>query len=176
LELDTHADTSCVGANCHVISYTEHECKGSPFHPKYKPIVNVPIIQEGAAYDDPITGQTYILVINQALYLGDELPGTLINSNQMRMNGLIVDDPPKHLSPNPETAHSVFIPDYNFRIPLVMQGVISGIPICKPSEVELETCPWIPLTSDELWDPQTTVLAEREKAYEDGTWTQNTVP
>ncbi len=73
LELDTHADTSCIGANCYVISYTEHVCEVSPFHPKDKPITNVPIVQAGAAYDDPIMGQTYILVINQALYLGDEI-------------------------------------------------------------------------------------------------------
>jgi hypothetical protein len=83
---------------------------------------------------------------------------------------------PKHLSPNPETAHSVFIPECNLCIPLVMQGVISGIPIRKPSEYELENCPWVSLTSDEVWSPQTQILAEREKAYENGTWIYDTVP
>jgi hypothetical protein len=61
----------------------------------------------------------------------------------MQMNGLIVDDTPKHLSPSPETVHSVFIPEHNLRIPLVMQGVISGIPVCKPNVQELENCPSI---------------------------------
>ncbi len=107
------------------------------------------------------------------MYLGDDLPGTLLNPNQMRMNGLIVDDTPKHLSPSPETAHSVFVPEHNLHIPLVMQGVISGIPVRKPSVHELENCTWIQLTSDELWDPQTQVLVQQEQLYESGLWRQD---
>ncbi len=66
--MDIHGDTSCVGANCHIISYTEHVCEVSPFHLKYNPITNVPIEQAGAAYDDLNSGQTYILIINQATF------------------------------------------------------------------------------------------------------------
>jgi hypothetical protein len=84
------------------------------------------------------------------------------------MNGLIVDDTPKHRSPSPETVHSVFIPEHNLCIPLVMQGVISGIPVCKPNVQELENCPWIQLTSDEMWDPQTQILAQQEEFHENG--------
>jgi hypothetical protein len=62
---------------------------------------NIPIVQAGTAYDDPNTGETIILIINQGLYFGDSLPVTLLNPNQMRMNGLEVDDVPKHFVKDP---------------------------------------------------------------------------
>jgi hypothetical protein len=58
---------------------------------------DIPIVQAGTAYDDPNTGETVILIINQGLYFGDSLPVTLLNPNQMRFNGIEVDDVPKHL-------------------------------------------------------------------------------
>jgi hypothetical protein len=56
---------------------------------------DIPILQAGTAYDDPYTEETFILVINQGLYFGDNLPNSLINPNQMRANVLEVDDVPK---------------------------------------------------------------------------------
>jgi hypothetical protein len=71
LELDSHADTSLVGANCYVIAYTDKVCEVTPYHPKYKAIQNVPTLKAGTAYVDQDIGITYILIVNQALYLGD---------------------------------------------------------------------------------------------------------
>jgi hypothetical protein len=34
IELDSHADTTCAGANCRVIAYTDKVCSISPYHPK----------------------------------------------------------------------------------------------------------------------------------------------
>jgi hypothetical protein len=91
---------------------------------------NVPIVQAGTAYDDPNTGKTYILVINQGLYLGYLLPNTLVNPNQIRSNGIVVDDCPKNLSPDPKTAtRSIYIPLHDLRIPLQMKGVLSCVPV-----------------------------------------------
>jgi hypothetical protein len=66
IELDSHADTSCVGANCRIIAYTDKVCSVTPYHPKYKTLTNVPIVQAGTAYEDRETGKTYILVPNQS--------------------------------------------------------------------------------------------------------------
>ncbi len=49
IELDSHADTTCVGANCYIIAYTDKVCPVSPYHPKYKAVENVPIVQAGTA-------------------------------------------------------------------------------------------------------------------------------
>ncbi|MFO0446847.1 MAG: hypothetical protein ACK51L_04175, partial [bacterium] len=94
----------------------------------YKAMQNVPIAQMGVAYTHPDSGITYILVLNQALYVR-ELPHTLINPNQLRSNGIVVDDCPRHLSPNPERAtHSIYIPELDLRLPLSMKGIISYLP------------------------------------------------
>jgi hypothetical protein len=153
LDVDTHANTCTVRANCRIISVSEQTCNVAPYHPKYRSIQNCPIVQAGTAYTDPDTGITYILVINQAIYIEDDLSTTLLNPNQLRSNGVIVDDCPKHLAPDPSTAtHSIYILDHNLRIPLLVKGVISYIPTHYPSATELESCQWVDLTSSEEWD------------------------
>lgn len=54
-ELDTPADTSLVGANCHVVAYTDKVCEVTPYYPKYKVIQNVPSVKAGTAYVDQDT-------------------------------------------------------------------------------------------------------------------------
>jgi hypothetical protein len=136
IKLDSHANTSVIGNNCCVISYTDNTCQVAPFHPNYESIQDIPIVQAGAAYDDPNTGETVILIINLAK------------------------DPSK-------ATHSIFIPEHDVRIPLSMRGVISCLPIRKPTVQEIESCRWVPLTSEREWDPHSDDFAENErKAHE----------
>lgn len=168
LELDSHADTCTIGANCRILAYTNKSCEVSPYHPKYKAVQNVPIVQAGTAYTHPDTGITYILVINQALYM-EGLPHTLLNPNQMRVNGIIVDDVPRHLAPDPNTAtHSIRVPQHNLSLPLQLKGIISYLPSRIPTDIELETCTWIELTSDCEWDPHSNTFVEHEQRIIDG--------
>jgi len=163
LELDSHADTCTVGSNCRIISYTAKNCHVSPYHPQYKAIENVPIVQAGVTYVHPETGLKYILIINQALYI-KELPNALINPNQLRVNGLIVDDCPRHLAPNPETAtHSIQVPNQKLHLPLQLKGILSYLPVHYPSDEELNTCPWIELTADSEWNPKCDSFQENEQ-------------
>jgi hypothetical protein len=83
LDLDSHANTSVIGANCRVIPYTDKSCQVAPYQPDYATMQDIPIVQAGTAYDDLYTGGKFILVINQGLYFGDNLPESLINPNQM---------------------------------------------------------------------------------------------
>ncbi len=80
IELDFHADTSCIGANCHIIAYTDKVCFVSSYHPKYKALENIPIIQASAAYDDQNTCKTF--------------ESELVYLHQVRLNNIIVDDVP----------------------------------------------------------------------------------
>jgi hypothetical protein len=143
------------------LSYTDKPCQVAPYHPDYETMKDIPIVQAGTAFDDPNTGETMILVINQGLYFGDSLPNSLINPNQMRMNGVEVNDVPKHLSS--KSTHSIYIPEHNLQIPLSMRGVISYIPVGKPTVKELETCRWITLTSDMEWDPHSEDFESNER-------------
>ena len=66
-ELDSHADTTVTGCNCIILNYTGKECDVSPYCDDYTPISNVPIVTAITAYQSPSTGQTFILVFNEAL-------------------------------------------------------------------------------------------------------------
>jgi hypothetical protein len=132
IELDSHADTSCVGANCRIISYTDKVFSVSPFHPKYKAMENIPIVQAGTAYEDQDTGKTYILVFIQSLYMGDALTSSLLNLNQARSNGLIVDDAPCQFG----GTHSIIITKGGLQTPLQKNKVsfpacLSDVPLSK---------------------------------------------
>lgn len=53
-----------------------------------KPIEGIPIVNGETSWDYPITGQMYILVINEALYCSTKLKHSLINPNQVRNFGI----------------------------------------------------------------------------------------
>jgi hypothetical protein len=78
---------------------------------------------------------------------------TYLNPNHMRHHGVIVDDVPRHLSPNPSTVtHSIYVPASDLRIPLQIDGVMFYNPMHYPTTHEIETCEWVELTSSEPWD------------------------
>jgi len=79
---------------------------------------------------------------------------------------LIVDDIPKHLAPGPnKVTHFIRTQDDDFRIPLLMHGVISAFHSRDPTSKELETCCWTVLTSKKEWNPNSNEFAEREEEW-----------
>jgi hypothetical protein len=89
-ELDTHADTCGVNNVAHILSYTGKVAHVSAFSPQLAVMPDIPIVKAAIAYDNAITGETYILILNQALYFGVSLPHILVNPNQFRANSIIV--------------------------------------------------------------------------------------
>ena len=69
-ELDSHADTCVVGATWKVMVYTGVVCDVYPYSDSYKPLEQVPVVEAVTAYNHP-AGEMFILVLAQALYLGD---------------------------------------------------------------------------------------------------------
>jgi hypothetical protein len=94
MELDSHADTVVLGNNCLVLNYTNRECDVAPYTDTYQAISNVPIVTGATAYTSPTTGDTFILVFHEALWMGPHLDHSLINPNQLRNYGLTVQDNP----------------------------------------------------------------------------------
>ena len=118
-------------------------------------------MEAGTAYNH-LTGETFILVLAQALYLGDKQEPSLLCPNQMRSHGIVIDDVPKHLSVNCASTHSIYIPSMDLRIPLELDGVISYINTRYPNESEVENCTHISLTSSSVWEPHSEMFAEQE--------------
>ncbi len=168
-ELDSHADTSVAGANFTVIEFTDLVCNVSPFAKSYECKKNIPIVKAVTAYDDEKTGITYILVLGQALYFGDEVETSLLCPNQMRSSGVIVDDVPVHLSHDNSSTHSIIFPDEDMSIPLKLNGCFSYIPTRTPTSDEIESCRWLTLTSDAPWDPNKIPFSDYEDAAQEAT-------
>ena len=127
----------------------------------------MPIVKAATAHDNPVSGTTYTLVIGQAIYLGNDVEHTLLCPNQLRSNGLIVDECPKHLAlkDNPST-HSVLSPDEQVGVPLRIAGTIYVFQTRTPTAEEIETCKWVALMSDEFWDPKSERFYEEEEKLE----------
>ena len=127
----------------------------------YKPR-NVEIAHGGTAYDLP-GGRTIILDIFHGFDMSTNQEPSLLNPNQMRSYGIIVDDCPIHLSKNLASSHSIFIPESDLNIPLELNGVISFLPTRKPTATELEECDHIQLTSSVDWDPHSSHFKTEEQ-------------
>jgi len=149
-ELDSHADSCGAGSNTTLLWFTDHNASVSPFIGEYKPLRDIPIATVAAAWDDPTDGSTLILVINEALYFGDWMPYSLLCPNQLRHNGLIVNDIPRAFDFN--SSHSIIIPN-KVNLPLKTRGVMSYLPTRKPTDIELSQCERFELTSVECWPP-----------------------
>ncbi len=118
-ELDSHADTCIAGPSCIVLEYTDQVVNISAYSEQLDTMENIPIVTAAATLDDPKTGITTILVIGQALYMGDKVKSMLLCPNQLRANRLVVDDIPKHLAPKDRpSSHSIYSPDVDYVIPI----------------------------------------------------------
>ena len=85
----------------------------SPYTETYDSIKSVPIAKAGTAWTSPESGTTFILVFNEGLWMGDKMEHTLVNPNQMRLFGIMVQD-------NPVCESPLYIPteDGDFVLPL----------------------------------------------------------
>ena len=73
-----------------ILVYTGRECEVSSYTDTYESIKKVPIVTGATGYTSPTTGQRSILILNEALWLGNQMQHTLINSNQLMHYGIIV--------------------------------------------------------------------------------------
>ena len=118
IELDSHADTIVLGANCVVLSHTGQTCEVMPYSDTYNAITDVPAVTGATLWTSPYDGDEYILVFNESLWMGDTLQHTLANPNQLRAYGTTVQDNPFASSP------LTFDPPNGPVIPLTTMGTI----------------------------------------------------
>ena len=100
-ELDSHADTILVGAICAILQYKEKECNISTFREDLDSINNVSIMNAEISWQSSETGQTYILVLNEALWMEDNTDHSLVNPNQLGYYVTKVQDNPMSAEPIP---------------------------------------------------------------------------
>jgi hypothetical protein len=151
-ELDTRADTICAGHNFRPISHTGMTCEVSGFHKSFDSLSNVPVAQVATAYVHPDTNETFILIVNEALYFGSTMDHSLINPNQIRAFGIALSDDPY------DKSRPFGIDHEDVFIPFSTQGSTVFFDTFVPSDQDMERCRHIVLTSDMDWDPSTVQL------------------
>ena len=92
-ELDTRADTIVAGANYRLVEDTGTTCSVSGFYGASQTIKGIRVGTVATAWTDAHS-LVHVLIIHEALYFGERLDHSLINPNQIRMNGIPVCDDP----------------------------------------------------------------------------------
>lgn len=158
-DLDSHADQSAVGTNALVVHDHDRPVNLRGYDPSGPVARSLRTVNAALAYDDPETGETVILMVNQAI-LVPSMSHNLLSTMQLRLNDVKVDLCPKFLAEQPSLhTHAIVVtnpsdPNDILRIPLTLHGVTSTFPTRKPTLAEVETCPQYDLTFDSPeWDP-----------------------
>jgi hypothetical protein len=102
------------------------------------------MIMGALAYNCFNTGETFILIVNQAIH-NPKLTHNLLSPIQMRLNDVEVNDKPKFLTDKPtECDHAICVVNHEtnekFVIPLMIRGVMLTFPTRKPTQDEYDTC------------------------------------
>ena len=170
VELDSHADTCVIGMNAMIIHDHRRRVSVTGYDPKagsnlYR------IVSAALAYDDPHSGETSILIINQAIEI-PHLNNHLLCIFQCRMRWATINDVPKFQAPKPSVhTHAIRVNNeddsHTLLIPLSLKGVTSYFNVRKPTTAEWDDYrKYIryELTLDEpKWDPSTDKYQEIEE-------------
>ena len=140
-ELDTRADTICAGKNFRVLSLTGQTCDVSGFHQSFAAIHDIPVAQVATAMTLE-NGETVILIINEALYFGNQMDHSLVNPNQIRAYGIDVSDNPYDRERDFGIQHD------DCFVPFSTEGSTVYFDTFVPTDHQLETMRHIELTSD----------------------------
>ena len=154
-EADTNADTCCLGTNFTVLSYTNRTADVYPYDSSYEPVRSIPIVTGATTYHHP-NGESFIIIINEALYYGNKLDHSLINPNQVRHNGVGFWDNPYDYEHNLE----IEVYEKDVTIPMHYDGTKLAFESVTPTEEELNVLPHIVLTSSTQWNPGEVVLGK----------------
>ncbi len=97
MELDSHADTCVVGEGTALITH-DFERQVRVFGFDGTKSANARTVTGVVGYNDPGTGEQYMLVIHQAI-LVPKMTANLLGLMQVRDNGVQVNDEPKSMVP-----------------------------------------------------------------------------
>ena len=76
------------------MSLTGEICDVNPFLASYQPVQEIPVARCCTVWTDKTDSLEYLLIGDQMLWFGTLMPNSLINPNQLRANGISVNDDP----------------------------------------------------------------------------------
>ena len=123
-ELDSHSDTCVFGKDALVLELYDQKVNVHPFHPDLGHIKSAPIAKVAIAYDDPRTGETTMLIIDQCIYVKD-IEGGLLSPFQLRAFDIEVNYTARQFV-NHVDEHTHAIVTSKLVIPLELHGIRSS--------------------------------------------------
>jgi hypothetical protein len=160
-ELDSHANMPAVGRHAYIISDTGRMADVSPFTPDYA-WMQLRIFDAAVQYDCPYSGQSYVLVIRNTLYVSS-MKNNLLPPFVLRKAGIKLNDTPKSQVEVPTIEeHSMLFPETGFRIPLSLWGTFSYFPTCKPTATQMQDSDKIYMLTPDRFNPHGDSYAENE--------------
>ena len=155
-ESDSNADTCCLRGNFAILQGTTKQVDVNACNKSMKPLRNVPIVSGAATHDDPESGETHALIIDEALH-HDTKPNHLrVNPNQMQNFGINCWDNPF----DKERGLSIGPLDFGLHAPLTADGTKVQFLSCASTLEELFQCPHIDLTSKDDCNPTEICLSQ----------------
>jgi hypothetical protein len=126
-------------------------CDVSPFLGTYKPVTEIPLARCCTVWTDQSDSSEHLLVGDQMLWFGTQLPHSLINPNQLRAYGLNVNDDPF------DNSRKFGINSEHLFIPFDTTGTVVHFDTRVPTEWEKSHLPVVLLTGED-WNPLEEVL------------------
>ena len=169
VELDSHADSPVVGDNAHILEYTGKKVSVVGFTDALGKSLLVDVVHAAVVYDCATTGQSYLMIIHNALHV-KSMDVCLLNPFIMRLAGIHVDDCPKFLAMVPSIAHhSLYFPPEDIRISLALNGIVSYFPCRKPRGEEISNPKLILNLTPRLdsWNPHDDAYQRQEETMVD---------
>jgi hypothetical protein len=124
-KLDSHANMAVAGSDCTVIARSGHHATITPFSSNLPTMDMVEIGDLAIAYNDPISLQTYLLVMRIALLI-PTMDHNMIPPLLIRLAGLQVDEIPKHQLALPTIDnHAIYDLESGMHIHLKLNGIFS---------------------------------------------------
>ena len=137
-ELDSHANMVVVGHQAHVFSHNNQFVNVQAFADEVKGLRDIPVDHAVIGYDCPYSGETYILVVKNALCV-PSMSHNLVPPFILREAGLEVNDKPKIHCEDPSVEdHSLFDEESGLRIPFTLDGTFTVFPTCALTDKEIE--------------------------------------
>jgi hypothetical protein len=170
LELDSHADTCVLGRDALILLDYDRPVVVEGYDPSLGTKTSA-TVSGVLAYDDPVTGEVYYIVLNQAIHI-PHLDHHLLCPMQYRVNDVtpkfLVHDPTDHT--HALTIRDPHNPAQTVILPLALRVVTSLINVRAPTldEWNGDAFTRLSLTSESLtWDPTSTIYSDQEAAMTD---------
>jgi hypothetical protein len=127
-ELDSHANMAVAGKDCTIISTSGQYVNVTPFSSDLPMLEKVEIGDVAMAYDCPYSGNTYVLIMRNALLI-NSMDHNLLPPFLIREASLFLDETPKFQSTNlSQNNHTIYDEETGMRIHMQLSGTFSYFP------------------------------------------------